>query len=90
MIYPHYAEDSLWPILLCAEFGLVSSEWYSHPITWPNLTSATGLLLHVSCCSTLGLLPPRREARWRAKSRRIRGPYRGQSVRLFQFVSSGQ
>jgi hypothetical protein len=44
MIYPHYAEDSLWPILLRAEFGLVSLGWYSHTITWPNLTSATGLL----------------------------------------------
>jgi hypothetical protein len=60
MIYPRYAEDSLWPILLRAELGLVSLGWYSHTITWPNLTSATGLLLHASCRSTMVLLPHRR------------------------------
>jgi len=53
MIYPHYAEDSLRTILLRAEFELVSLGWYSHPITWPNLTSGTGLLLHPSCRSAL-------------------------------------
>ena len=45
MIYPHCAEDSLPPIHRLTQFGLVSLGWYSHPITRPSLSSATGLVL---------------------------------------------